>query len=191
MKYLILYIIMFTLFLCSCKKENASNTNSNPNNNNTNTTTKMIEDLLVKNNEISGWAASGSNWAVYNNTDLTDKIDGGAEVYIRNGFVEASRQTYQGKVNNVQAELVITVYNQNNKTNAAKLYNDPDLGLTGALKWSGAGEEAQYARFNGMSQTLVFYRDKYFVYLNFNTDSDESLGIIQQFAKNVDSKILK
>ena len=174
-------IILIQFFLISCTKDSSGNNN-----------TKTIEDFLVRNNEITGWSYSGSGWIANNITELTNYIDGAADIYQRYTFIEASYQQYQGTINNTQALIKLYIYNQTQKASASALYADPDIGMIGAIKWqNGAGDEAQYVRNGGLSQALSFYRDKYFVFLEIDADSDESLIVLQQFALNVDGKIRK
>lgn len=179
LSFLIPTLLLLTLFV-SCKKDAATDTPA---------TAKTIEDYLVKNNEITGWALGSGKWTANNITELTNRINGAAEIYRRHGFVEAAFQDYPGTVNNAQATLKLTVFNQANKANATSLYNDPSIGFTGAIAWtSGAGEAAQYVRNDGFSQQLCFYRNNFFVLLEINADTEESLNIVKQFALNVDAK---
>ena len=149
----------------------------------------IIQDLVVKNNEITGWTFSGTGWTANNITDLTAYINGGAEVYQLHGFVEAVNQAYQGTVNQNPAVLTMYIYDQGDEANCDDLYNDPNLGFSGAIDWTGgAGTKAHYVRY-GLSQQLAFYHDAYYVLLDINVDTEESLSILQQFALNVDGKI--
>lgn len=178
-KSLLLIILLF--LVNSCNKETAGNNNN-----------ITIEDYLVRNNEITGWSYSGAGWVANNISELTTFIDGAADIYQRYSFVEASFQQYQGTINSQQSLIKLYIYDQGQGTNASALYADPDIGMIGAINWqSGAGEAAQYVRNGGISQALTFYRDKYFVSLEIDTDSDESLIVLQQFALNVDAKIRK
>ena len=125
-----------------------------------------------------------------NVSELTTYINGAAEIYQRHGFVEAAHQQYQGKVDNANRQLRIYVYNQGNESNAKALYEDPDLGLSGAIAWTnGAGDAAHNIRYGGLAQTLAFYKDKYFVSLEIDYDTEESLNILKQFALNIDGNI--
>ena len=172
-------IITTLLFSFFCEKNSTNNDD-----------VLSIEDLLVKNNEITGWTYGGSSWVANNVSELTTYINGAAEIYQRHGFVEAAYQEYQGKIDNIDRQLRIYVYNQGNENNAKTLYEDPDLGLSGAIVWtSGAGDAAHYIRYGGLAQTLAFYKDKYFVYLEINYDTEESLNILKQFALNIDGNI--
>lgn len=152
---------------------------------------KTIDDFLVKNNEIAGWSYSGSGWTANTITDLTNYIDGAAPTYQRHGFVEAANQRYQGSVNSAAAVINVTVYNQGASANAMDLYNDSELGFSGAIDWTtgAAGNAAHYVRNGGLTQVLAFVRNGYFVSININADTDESLNTIQQFALNIDGKI--
>lgn len=153
-------------------------------------TTKTIEDLLTRNNEITGWTYLGSGWVANNISELYTEINGGAEVYQRHGFVEAAYQEYQGTINDSQAELCLSVYNLGNNTNAKGVYEDPAIALIGAIDWQGgAGEESHFARYP-ISQELTFYRGSYYVHLRIDGVSEEGLNILKQFALNVDAKIL-
>jgi hypothetical protein len=149
-----------------------------------------IEDLLVKNNEISGWNYGGQRWVANNISELTTYINGLAEVYQRYGFVDAANQSYEGKIDNQNRQLQLTVYRLQNEENTRGAYEDPDLGLGSTLQWeNGAGTEAKYVRYGGLSQVLAFFRGAYFISLQMNYDTEESLSILKQFALNVDQKI--
>ena len=151
---------------------------------------KSIDAYLVRNNEIAGWTYAGSSWVANNVSELTTYIDGMADTYQRHGFVEAAHQDYQGSVNSKSATLRLTVYNQSTKPNASALYADPALGFLGAIDWTGgAGDASHYARYSGLSQVLSFYRNGYYVSLEMNTDTEESLNVLKQFALNVDGKL--
>jgi len=148
-----------------------------------------IEDLLVKNNEISGWQYGSESWIANNYSDLLAEINGGAEIYNQHGFIEAANQSYEGQIDNQSRELIITVYNQGNETNCKAVFEDPGIGLNAGITLeNGTGIEAKYIRF-GLSQTLAFYKNAYFVHLEMNYDTEESLNVIKQFALNVSNNI--
>ena len=60
--------------------------------------------------------------------------------------------------------------------------------MNNPIDWKEAGTEARIERFP-LSQMITFYRSKYFVSLTITSGLDESLEVLKQFAKNVDSKI--
>ena len=178
MKQLNLLLLILILLCISCKKDTGTNNDIN-----------TIEDFLVKNNDISGWTFSGSGWVANNISELTIYINGAADIYQRHGFVEAAHQDYSGLINNNDATLGVTVNRLESRQYALELFNEPDLGMTGAFVWQdGAGEAAHYARYSGLSQILAFYNGSYFVMLTINRDTEESLNVIKQFALNVDAK---
>lgn len=172
-------IIIFTFWTIQCEK-NATN----------NDQILSIEDLLVKNNEITGWNYDGAKWLASNISELTTYINGAAEIYQRHGFIEAAHQAYRGRIDNADRQLKLTIFNQGNESEAQATFEDPDIGLIGAIDWAnGAGQQAHYVRYSGLSQVLTFYRNKYFIYLEIAYDTEESLNILKQFALNIDGKI--
>jgi hypothetical protein len=177
-KYIHLFTILALILLfAACSKDTTDNNQ-----------VITTEDLLVRNNEITGWVYGGERWMANNITELTTYINGLADVFQRYGFVEAAHQSYEGQIDNENRRLQLTIYKQQDEANAQAVYEDPDIGLGSGIQWqNGAGEEAKYIRF-GM-QALVFYSGQYFVYLQINYDTEESLIILKQFALNVDQKI--
>ena len=175
--FLTLFVYCFGSF--GCKKDSNKST------------VVAIEDLLVKNNEITGWAYSSSSWVANNGSDLTQKIDGGAEQYIKYGFIEASNQGYTGTINGSGVEITIRVYNLGSDENTSLIMDDPEVVPSNSLIWvdNHAGFAAKYMRFGGLSQHMYFNRGKYLIYLEADTDSEESLNILKQFALNVDEKV--
>ncbi len=179
-KYLLVLLSLIFIIGAGCDKSESNDDDE----------VLTIEDLLVKDNEITGWSYSGVRWVANNITELTDYINGGAEIYQNHGFTEATQQSYNGTIENGTRTIQLFIYDMDTEANAKAVYDDPDLGLTGATDWlDGAGEEAHYVRFGGLSQKMSFHRDKYFVLIDINFDTDESLNIVKQFALNVDGKI--
>lgn len=173
------YLMLVVMLSMGCSK-----------NNTTESEILTIEDLLVQNNEITGWSYSGVSWMASNISELTEYINGMAEIYQKHGFTEGAQQSYGGTIDGSGCTIQLIIYNMDTESNAKDMYDDPDLGLSGATVWTdGAGTEAHYVRYGGLSQVMTFYSNMYFVYLQVNYDSDESLNIIKQFALNVDGKI--
>ncbi len=149
-----------------------------------------IEDLLVQNSEITGWSYSGVSWVASSISELTEYINGMAEIYQKHGFIEGAQRSYAGTIDGTSCAIQLIIYDMDTETNAEDMYNDPDLGLSSATVWTnGAGTECHYVRYGGLSQVMTFYSSTYFVYLYIDYDSDESLNILKQFALNVDGKI--
>lgn len=148
-----------------------------------------IEDLLVENNEITGWTYAGERWVAQSISELTVYINGAAEIYQRHGFQEAAYQAYEGTIDAGTRTLELTVFDQGSSSNAKDTFDDPDTGFSGATPWAGgAGDEAHYKRY-GLSQAMAFRRGRYFVLLGMTYDTEESLNVLKQFALNVDGKI--
>ncbi|MCP4634589.1 MAG: hypothetical protein GY855_16800 [candidate division Zixibacteria bacterium] len=172
-------LILLILFGMACSKKKSADPD----------VVISIEDLLVENNEITGWTYSLTNWVANNYTELLNNINGLAPIYQRHGFVEAAHQSYEGSIGSGTREIQITIYNMDSESNASDTYDDPDVGLSGAIDWAdGAGVRAHYVRHGGY-QVLTFYSSSYFVYIGLDYDTDESLNIIKQFALNIDGKI--
>jgi len=170
--------MIFSLFACS------------KDSNSTNQTKQAIQDLLVKDNEITGWSFRSSGWTANNVSELTTYIDGAAELYQKYGFVEASDQKYTGKVNNTSADMEIYVFNLGTKENVLGCYSDANNGLSGAITMTlPIGEGSKYVRNGGLSQVMAFIKGKYYVYLDISADTEESLNVLTQFAKNINAKI--
>jgi len=177
--FTIILLLLVASILLSCEK---SNSNNDP---------KTIEDLLIKDKEIIGWTYFGAGWVAYNITEIMKQIDGAIVVYQRySNDIEAAYQAYDGTVNNTRCQLRLYIYDMGDSAYAKGVYNDPDIGLSGAIDWQGgAGTAAHYVRNNGLSQMLSFYNKSYFVLLDIGVDTEESLNILKQFALNVDGKI--
>ena len=144
----------------------------------------------MRHHEITGWSHSGPGWEARSISELTVYINGLAEVYQRHGFEEGAHQAYEGTIDSGSRLLELTAYEVESEDSARALFEDPDLGLTGATPWpDGAGQEAHYMRYGGLSQALAFYRGPYFIFLGLNYDTEESLNILKQFALNVDGKL--
>jgi hypothetical protein len=148
-----------------------------------------IEDLLVKNNEITGWMYSDTGWVARNSDQLYAEIDGAGVPYVDHGFVEGAGQVYEGTIDSGTRELGIWVFDQGSETNAKETFDDPVIRPSGVTPWNdGAGDEAYYKSF-GLSQQMSFQRGPYIVILDINYDTDESLNILKQFALNIDGKM--
>lgn len=174
------FILLALILFFGCEKSNPTESDE----------IVTIEDILVQNNEITGWSYSGVNWVANSITELTEYINGMAEIYQKHGFTEGAQQSYGGTINSSSCTIQLIIYNMDTAANAKEMYDDPDLGLSAATVWTdGAGAEAHYVRYGGLSQVMTFYSSGYFVYLMINYDSDESLNILKQFALNVDGKI--
>lgn len=149
-----------------------------------------VEDLLVKNNEITGWTYSRTGWVARNSEQLYGVINGAGEPYVEDyGFVEGAGQEYEGTIDSATRGLEIWVFDLGSESNAKGAFDDPGIRPSAVTPWTdGAGQEAYYKRF-GLTQKMSFYRGPYVVVLDMRYDTDESLNILKQFALNIDGKI--
>jgi hypothetical protein len=149
-----------------------------------------LEDILIKDNEISGWVTGGNSWIANSSGDLSSYINGEATIYTIRGFVEAALQEYQGLVIESQEFIELRVFDQGNIDNAKSVYDEVINGFSNPVDWiDGAGEEAKVDRISSLSQRIVFYDDKYFVSLSITNGIDEALNVLKTFAINIDTKI--
>ena len=178
MRFRMLFPVMAALSIIACSKKNA-----------TNPEVVSVEDLMVKNNEISGWNRVGEGWVASSESDLFNHIDGGAPLYTRHGFVEAADQGYSGKVLQDPVTVDLMVFDQGNSTNAQELFNEVSLSLTNSETWQSVNlKEAKIERFP-LSITIIGWKSKYYASLTITSNLNESLEVLKTFADNVGSKI--
>ncbi len=180
MRYLLPILLITIVLSYSCDKKSTG-----PNNQNQVIST---EDLLPKNNELSGWTRAGEYWTAGSDGDLTTYINGEAVIYTNRGFVEASKQEYQGVILGETESVEVRIFDQGSNTNAKSVYDEIVRQMSNPIPWDGAGDEARKERFS-LSQRIVFYKSKYFVSLTVSTGLDEALVLLQQFANNISSEI--
>ena len=174
------WIGLFLLFTCLffCSKKNATNPKA-----------VSTEDLLTRDNEMSGWTRAGEHWNASSSGDLTNYINGEAVVYTNRGFVEASKQEYQGTVLGNTESVEVRIFDQGSSANAKSVFDELVRQMSNPLDWSDkVGKEARIERFS-LSQRILFYKEKYFISLIITSGSDEALDVLKTFAINVDGKI--
>jgi len=174
------HIIVLLLLACvlSCSKDSITGSKA-----------VIPEDILTKNDEISGWKYAGESWNASSSGELNTYINGEEPVYTRHGFIEASMQKYEGRVLDNSATIELRIFDQGNAENAASLHQELTLQLVNPIDWSsGAGEEARIERFP-LSQRILYWKSKYFVSLTITSGLDEALDVLKTFAINIDSKI--
>jgi hypothetical protein len=173
----IFWILLLCAGLCTCDKKNS-----------TGTEIITIEDLLIKDNEISGWSLAGNFWQASSTTDLTIYIDGAAELFQRHGFIEAVNQEYQGTIEESSESITVRIFDQASKDNAGSLFTEYVRDTSNPETWTEAGDEAIIVRYD-LSRQIVFKKDKYFIYMEVSSSLETALDILKSFARNVDRKI--
>lgn len=174
-----LFFFLFTVgLLFFCSKDKSSNPKA-----------LTPEDLLTKDNEISGWVRSGDFWTASNAGDLNNHIDGEAVIYTNRGFVEAAKQGYQGEVLGNTESVELRIFDQGTAENAQSVFDELVRQMSNPVDWNtNSGRMAKVERFP-LSQKLMFWKSKYFISLSITSGLDEALNILKTFANNVDSKI--
>ena len=171
-------LVVFVNILIFCTKENNGSNISTP------------EDLLIRDNEISGWESTGNKWVANSSGDLNNVINGAAVVYTLRGFVEAAMQEYSGNLLDRQELINLYIYDQGTTENAKSVYDELVNQMSSPLDWTdGAGEEAKIDRISSLSQRILFYDSKYFVSLSITNGIDEALDVLKAFSVNIDTKI--
>lgn len=178
MKQLSVFFLLTVSLLFFCSKDNSSNPKA-----------LTPEDLLIKDNEISGWVRSGDFWTASSAGDLNNYINGEAVIYTNRGFVEAAKQDYQGNILGNTATIELRIFDQGTAANAQSVFDELALQMSNPVNWlTNSGQTAKIERFS-LSQKLIFWNSKYFISLSITGETDEALNILKTFANNVDSKI--
>ena len=146
-------------------------------------------DLLVDDDDISGWRSIGSYDEANDFDGLYDLIDGGAEQYIDEGFVSAAFQIYESCVGEVcrLAKVTLRIYDQGESENARAVYEKVSTGI--GIPWGGAGTEARIDESGLASYTVEFWEQNFFVQVVIDDKSDDALNIVKLFASQVSSEI--
>jgi hypothetical protein len=176
--YQILLLVFFMIGSVSCSKKNS-----------TQPEVVSTEDLLIKNNEMSGWERTGEHWyAAAGN--LENHIDGEAEVYNIRGLVEASKQEYKGKVQGGNLEYIeLRIFDMGKAENAKSVFDELVRQMSNPIDWpDGAGDGVKIDRLP-LSQIIDLHQSRYFIHLNISTGDDQPLDVLKQFAVNVSGKI--
>jgi hypothetical protein len=186
LKSILILIILFTLFQISCKKSSDPN---DPDNGKIVT----VSDLLPKDNEISGWplkACTCGKWTASNSSELQMAIDGGYELFAKNGFIEAAMQQYTGTVNaQKDITLEIQVYDQGKLENANNVFDDPNNIYPNPITPKNPPSTKSQIKKEFSSYTMKFTKTHYYITLSIQTNDDKAQDVIEIFAKNISDKI--
>jgi len=148
-----------------------------------------VEDLIIKDNEISGWRRSGEGWVASSESDLYGRIDGAAPPYVQHGFVEAADQNYSGKVLQDTVTVGLRVFDQADTSNARALFGELSaLMLTPETWQTDKFQNAKIER-TQLAIRIVAWKSKYYVSLSITSNLNEALEVLKTFATNVGSKI--
>jgi hypothetical protein len=180
MRLRILLLIVIALASFQCSKKNT--TSSNP---------ASVEDLIIKDNEISGWRRAGEGWVASSETDLYGRIDGAAPPYVQHGFVEAAEQYYTGKILQDTVTVGLRITDLGKDTNAKALFDELVNGTNGMINpetWQ--NDKLQEAKIERtQSIRILAWKSRYCVSLNVTSNLNEAMEVLKTFGINVGSKI--
>lgn len=155
----------------------------------TNPSLASVEDLIIKDNEISGWRRTGEGWVASSETDLYGRIDGAAPPYVQHGFVEAADQNYAGKVLQDTVTVELKVFDQGETANAQALFGELSVLMLTPETWqTDKFRDAKIER-TQLSIRIAAWKSKYYVSLSITSNLNEALEVLKTFATNVGSKI--
>ncbi len=178
MKNLSTYFLAIMILISFCSKDKSSNPDA-----------LTPEDLLIKDNEISGWVRSGDFWTASSAGELNNRINGEAVIYTSRGFVEAAKQEYQGNILGNTETIELRIFDQGAAENARSVFDELVLQMSSPIDWTAdSGDWAKIERLP-LSQRLIFWKEKYFVSLTITSGLDEALNVLKTFGNNVYSKI--
>ncbi len=140
-------------------------------------------DLLPDDNDISGWVTLGAYDEANDNDGLYDIINGGAEIFIDEGFVSAVFQIYRGDMGTVH----LNIYDQESEINALATYERVSIGI--GMPWNGAGTEARIDESGLDSYTVEFWQENFFVQVIIEERTEEALNVAKLFASYVSGQI--
>lgn len=172
---LMLYCFIAILFIYGCSEENADNNNS----------ILSPITLLPTDNEISGWTTLGAYEEADDYESLYAIIDGGAQIFIDNGFVSGAFQEYISSIGG--ASIIVRIYDQGSEGNAKIVYDKTSTGI--AIPWNGAGKEARIDQSALASYIIEFYQRNFFVQVYIQQKTDEALNVAKLFASHISKKI--
>jgi hypothetical protein len=178
MRLRILLLIVMTLASVQCSKKSTTTPDL-----------ASVEDLVIKDNEISGWRRAGEGWVASSETDLYGRIDGAAPPYVQHGFVEAADQNYTGKVLQDTVTVELKAFDQGQVSNAQALFGELSVLLLTPETWqTDRFTEAKIER-TQLAIRIVAWKSKYYISLSITSNLNEALEVLKTFATNVGSKI--
>ena len=177
-KVLLIFLVVIVAISCSKKAEEDE------------TEPKDVVDLLLLDNEISGWTKSSATEIAENESQLWDLINGAGQVYIDHGFVKCVFQTYSGEIQGGPVELKLRIFDMGDTTNAENVYDE--VGDGSEIPWNDAGEEARYKLETGIIVNyyiLDMWDSRFYVWIEINHDHQDALNVAQMFAMNISQEI--
>lgn len=178
-RFLYISLVFFVCIISSCGEEPEGGGKS------------LLEPayLLPTDDEISGWKTLGAYEEANDYDSLYAVIDGGAEIFIDNGFVSAAFQIYQNCIGGICKGpfLHIRIYDQGNETNAKATYEKLSTGIS--IPWVTTDAEARIDESGLASYAVELWKKNFYVQVVIEEKSSESLNIAKLFASHISKKI--
>jgi hypothetical protein len=140
-------------------------------------------DLLPLDNDISGFARKGSASIMTDNQTIFNAIDGDAQVYIDNKFMEGVKQMYS----NGGIDIDVQVFKHENETWALKLYDR--FRPTSPTDINTAAAKAVIDNGLPNGYVILYERSSIFMRVTTTQKTDFALNMAKQFYRNIDNKI--
>ncbi len=149
-----------------------------------------INESLPTDNSVTGWVIEDNSCfegVAKNTTKLYEIIDGGADVYIDNGFFEAAFKGYtDGTI-----DICAYIYNENSNTGSMAVYNHPDIALGEYETVSNLGDAARIDTSNQFSYELELVKGKYYITIFSDQRIDSIKATLKSFGAFIVNKISK
>ena len=126
---------------------------------------------------IDGWTKLSDD-RIFNEENLYDYIDGGAELYLSFGFSKVFNRIYS---NTSGQEILVDIFYMNNSQDAFGVFS-----FTVGEVSTDYGQQSQIA-----PGAIVFWKDKYYVSLFSNPETEESTRLMKKLAQLIDDSIIE
>lgn len=138
-------------------------------------TNAAIDPSAALPESIDGWNKAAED-REFDQTNLYDYIDGGAELYLSFGFSKVFNRIYS---NGEGHEIIVDIFYMNSSYDAFGVFSF-SVGEIG----NDYGSQSQLA-----PGAIVFWKDNYYISLFAGIESEESTGVIHKLAKLLDESI--
>lgn len=127
--------------------------------------------------ELNGWTRSSSD-RIFNNENLYDYIDGGAELYLSFGFSKVFNRIYSHPD---QPDIHIDIFYMNSSYDAFGVFS-----LSSGKIEHDYGNQSETT-----SGAILFWKDNYYVFISSMNETGESTKTIKMLAEMIDKSIPK
>ena len=124
---------------------------------------------------VDGWSRVGSD-KKYNEENLYEHINGGAELFISYGFNEAISRTYS---KGGEAEISVDIYDMIESKNAFGIFSHSREGIDSAF-----GQGCQI-----YEDAVLFWKDRYYVAISCFKCFDNTQDVLLEMARHISSSI--